>query len=35
MVTSYKQLEEMIKKYGKKISLQEALELAKAGGLDD
>lgn len=35
MVTSYEQLEMLIKKYGKTTTLEKALELAKAGGLDD
>ncbi len=35
MVTNYAQLQELIKKYGKDFPLEKALELAKAGGLDD
>lgn len=35
MVTSYAQLQELIKKYGKDFPLEKALEVAKAGGLDD
>lgn len=35
MVTSYEQLEILIKKYGKTTTLEKALELVKAGGLDD
>lgn len=31
MITSYKQLQELIKKYGKDFSLAQAIELAKAG----
>ncbi|GEM_PF-2349755 len=35
MVTNYAQLQELIKKYEKDFPLEKALELAKAGGLDD
>lgn len=35
MVTNYAQLQELIKKNGKDFPLEKALELAKAGGLDD
>lgn len=35
MITSYKQLENLIKKYGEDFSLEKALELAKAGDLND
>lgn len=35
MVTSYKQLQELIKKYGKDFSLEKAIELAKASDMND
>lgn len=35
MVTSYKQLQELIKKYGKDFSLAQAIELAKAGNSNE
>ena len=35
MITSYKQLENLIRKYGEDFSLEKALELAKAGDLND
>lgn len=35
MITSYKQLEKLIKKYGEDFSLEKALELAKASDIND
>lgn len=35
MVTNYAQLQELIKKYGKDFPLEKALELAKAGDIND
>ncbi len=35
MITSYKQLENLIRKYGEDFLLEKALELAKAGDLND